>query len=229
MNETNTILAAYLGVMPKTREENVLRLLIESGMNVVEAEEGSLLVLDEASQTLRFAMTVGNSDSEKKLLGQSVPLGKGLSGLAAATREVQIGAPTFKDITQHERLEGDGNEPEAVIAAPMLVGDDLIGVLTAVTFVRGKRFSGKQAELYGRFAIVAGLLVEQTRRLAAYESANAAALVSADAMGERGRQEQDIVESIGRLTRERPEALAHAAALLAAVEALALPGLGGTR
>mgnify|MGYP001255404572 CR=1 FL=1 len=227
MTENTSILSVYLGVMPRTREEHMLRLLIESGRRIVGAEEGSLLVMDEATETLRFAMTVGNPESEQTLLGQSVPLGKGVTGLAAATREVQTGAPTFKDIKQTERTGSEGNEPEAVIAAPMLLGEDLIGVLTAVSFARGKRFTSKEAEVYGHFGMVAGLLVEQSRRLVGYETGSAEALAKSVALGERGRLERDIIESIGRLTRDNPDSLSQIAVLLAAVEGLVLTNRGG--
>ena len=58
--------------------------------------QGSLLVLDEKKKELVFAMTIGSRSSEMTLIGQRVPLGKGITGLAAQMREVQIGAPTFK-------------------------------------------------------------------------------------------------------------------------------------
>lgn len=43
-----------------------------------------------------LTMTIGNRSSEMTLIGQRVPLGKGITGLAAQMREVQIGAPAFK-------------------------------------------------------------------------------------------------------------------------------------
>ena len=58
--------------------------------------QGSLLVLDEKKKELVFAMTVGNRSSEMTLIRQRVPLGKGITGLAAQMRGAQIGAPAFK-------------------------------------------------------------------------------------------------------------------------------------
>lgn len=152
-------LATYLAIAPKSPEEHVLRLLIELGAQVVNAQEGSLLVYDPEKNDLVFAMTVGGADS---LIGQRVPLDKGLTGLAAATREVQIGAPTFMGVKQgEERAKG----PSGVIAAPMLVADDLVGVITAVTFEPDRRFTSKDGDLYGRLAAVAGVVVQQRRQL----------------------------------------------------------------
>lgn len=81
-----TVLDTYLGIAHESPEEKVLTFLIELGAQFVDAHEGSLLVVDEASKELVFAMTVGREASEEALLGQKVPVGKGLVGLAAQTR-----------------------------------------------------------------------------------------------------------------------------------------------
>src|SRR5213083_118567 len=135
------LLSIYLGILPQMPETKILRLLLETAIQVLGADEGSLLVYDAPSKSLRFAMTVGDKESAAKLEGQSVPLGKGLTGFAAVTREVQVGAPIYHDVHQTRKRSGGIGEPEAEIAAPMAVGEALIGVLTAVSFRSGKRFS----------------------------------------------------------------------------------------
>ncbi len=91
MAKPDSVLEAYLGVAYQSPEEKVLRLLIELAAQFGGAAEGPLLVLDEARQELVFARTVGSEASEEALVGQRVPVGKGLSGPAAQTREVQRG------------------------------------------------------------------------------------------------------------------------------------------
>ncbi len=208
------LLTTYLGILPQTSEETVLRLLIETGARAVGADEGSLLVLDEEAKELAFLMTLGSEEAEAALKGQRVPLGKGITGLAASTLEVQIGAPTFKDIKQTESDTSEG-EPEAVMAAPMLVAEQLIGVITAVSFEQGKRFTSADADLYARFAGIAALVVDQNRRLAGHKS---------KAMGATGAQEADILDALSRIIARRPETLEQLAAILTAFEAVALAG-----
>lgn len=218
MADATSLLADYLGILPRTSEETVLRLLIETGARAVGADEGSLLALDEEAGELCFLMTLGSEASEDALEGQRVPLGKGITGLAASTLEVQIGAPTFKDIKQTEARSGDSG-PEAVMAAPMLLNDQLLGVITAVSFTDGKRFTSKDAELYARFAAIAALVVDQNRRLAATPGAP-------KSMGASGRLEQEIMGRLTRIITARPDALEHLAAVLKAFEALAAGGMG---
>jgi hypothetical protein len=140
-----------------------LRLLIATGLDMLGAEEGSFLVHDAEAGDLRFVMTVGNEESEAVLLGQRVPLGAGITGLAAERRAVQIGTPSYTAVTQAQHLAGSG--PEGVLAAPVLAGDVLVGVMTAVTFAKGRRFDVAAARSFGALAVIAGVLIGQAREL----------------------------------------------------------------
>ena len=62
-----------------------------------------MLLYDETRQWLVFALTAGNAQSEMKLRGQMVPLGQGITGLAAATSDLQIGTTTYTG----SRAKGD--------------------------------------------------------------------------------------------------------------------------
>jgi GAF domain-containing protein len=208
-------MARYLHIPPRSQAEQTLRLLVRMGVLVAGADEGSLLVHDANAGDLRFAMTVGSEESEQKLFGQRVPLGKGITGLAAVSREVHIGAPTFKDVQQTERHSGT-HGPEAVIAAPMLIEERLVGVITAVSFQPGHRFSAEVGRLFGGFAAIAGVLVDQAERLS-----GAAQDIAAPASGlASGGADARIVAAVARLAQSRPQALPQIAALIDSIEAL---------
>jgi hypothetical protein len=210
----------YFDLDVESPELQVMRLLVELCGQVVGAEEGSLLVVDHAQDPPReliFAMTVGNRQSEEALSGQRVPLGEGLAGLAAVTHEVQIGAPLYDGIQQAKRGEAPPGQPTAVIAAPMLIDDRLVGVITAVSFEAGKRFTSEHAALYARAASVAGVVVDQRRRIDALESRGAD-------VGAPGRPSGDdplarqVLDTAARLVDRNPYRLPEVARLLAALE-----------
>jgi GAF domain-containing protein len=207
-----SLLQTYLGIAPQTSEEAVLRLIVESGVLAVGADEGSLLVHDLESNDLRFAMVCGEEVSEAVLIGQHVPLGKGVTGLAAQTGDVHIGAPTFKDVEQSEAV----GTIKAVIAAPMQLGDDLIGVITAVSNHEDKRFSSRDGEMLGSIASIAAVVVDQAQRLRAMaadgEVDDARALPPSDPL------ERVILERIGRLLQRDPDTVRQVAAILEALE-----------
>jgi GAF domain-containing protein len=190
--------------------EATLRLLIWTGLQFLGADEGSLLVLDETTNDLRFVMTLGNEESGTMLIGQRVPLGSGVTGLAAATREVQIGAPIYRDIKQSERV--DGTAPEAVIAAPILIEDRVIGVITGVSFAKGHRFDSRAGGMFGGFAVIAGVLIDQEQRLAALTG-------GPDLYG---TSQAEISGRLANLARQRPEVMEDVTAIMRLVEQLAL-------
>lgn len=217
MTPSNRILSAYLGIMPRTPEAAVLRLLVELAVQYVGGDEGSLVVPDPRKNRLVFAMTTG--ESEKTLIGQQVPLGKGLTGLAAVTREVQIGAPTFKDIKQRKRAGSTDGQPTAVIAAPMLIRDELVGVITAVSFDPRKRFTATDASLYAKVASVAAVIVDQHRRLRDLENLHQTRR-PLKPISREDRGEAEIIDCVARLVRQRPRNLRDIRLLLGAVDSL---------
>jgi GAF domain-containing protein len=216
------LLSRFLGILPSTPEEQILRMLIELGCEVVGGHEGSLLVYDEREQLLHFAMNVSRTRLVASLVGKTLRIDQGLVGLAFATGEVQTGAPKYRDIGQRER-EGDASPtaPEAVIAAPMILGDDPIGVITAVSFEPGRIFSGRDARLYANFAAIAAIVVDLNRRLMAYRSGLSAA---SEGESERAQLERRVIGSMQRIMAD-PARLAAVAELLAAVEKMGSPAV----
>lgn len=208
------LMTRYLGLMPATGEDQVLRLIVETGVRAVGADEGSLLVYDPEANDLTFVMTYGSKESEGILIGQRVPFGQGLAGLAAETGEVQIGAPRYKDVRQSETMGGI----KAVIAAPMMLGDKLIGVITAVSNKDDKRFSMEDAQLYACLATIAALVVNQALMLRARAADTGATLqpaaLAADPLA------QDVLARVGRLLQRDTTTVRQLARMLEAVEAM---------
>lgn len=219
MTTADDILRRTLGLSRAHDEPAVLRLLVDLGRQVIDAEEGSLLVLERSRRRLVFAMTCGSRASEETLLGQSVPLGKGITGLAAATGEVQIGSTTYRGVRQSRRPGASARDPTAVLAAPMIVDGEVVGVLTAASFRRGRLFTSDDAALYAKIASVAGVVVDQRRHLDALERAGrrrAPARARTGAERERAR----LAGSVARLAAGGRGRLARVARVLSALEDL---------
>jgi transcriptional regulator with GAF, ATPase, and Fis domain len=210
------LLERYLGVLPRTGEEDVLRLIVETGARAVGADEGSLLIFDPESQELVFMMTYGGS--EETLIGQRLPIGQGITGLAAASGEVQIGAPKYKDIKQSEVI----GKIQSVIAAPMKLGDKLIGVVTAISTKPDKRFSMADGQLYACLSTVAALVVHQLERIRALEG-RAAPEAEPTALAVDPAQ-QEVMERISRLLQRDPQVVRQVATMLGAIEAMTPSG-----
>lgn len=222
MSETQRIQAElmqrYLGARPRTSEDQVLRLTVETGVRAVGGDEGSLAVFDPETNELVFVMTYGNAESEADLIGTRIPIGKSLMGLAAETGEVQIGAPRYKDAEQTEAL----GDVLAVIAAPMMVGDRLIGVITAISKQTGKRFTLEDGELYACLATIAALVVDQSLTL---RDASAKPGDAAEGVALVGDPlQQQVLERVGRLLQRDPNVVLQLSRMLEAMEAVVPPG-----
>ena len=205
-----------LGFTPDSQASRALRLVLRLAVTIVGADEGSLLVHDPSAGDFCFVMTEGAHGRCSVLRGQRVPLGHGPVGLAAATHEVHTGAPVFHDIYESKQLAAAGPQPEAEIAAPVLVEDRLFGVLTAVAFGAGRRFGAREAQTYGGFAAIAGVLVEQAQRL--HPVPTDAELPPHHA----GAAERRIQRALHRLAAHRPESMTHLAGIVEQVCAAVL-------
>jgi len=157
-------LAAYLSFGSTLEDDDLLRLSLEIGVGMMNADEGSLLLLDREKEELEFMMTLGSKESGKELKGQRFSIHHGITGLAASTGEPQTGSPSYHGIQQPDRAEGSRREPTAVLAAPMLVDDEVVGVITAVSFQEGRTFSSGDVRLYCKFANLCGNVIRQRLR-----------------------------------------------------------------
>ena len=217
MSRSTDLLSRCLAIRPASLEERTLRLILELGTELVGADEGSLLVLDEEANELELTMTVGSHESEAALRGQRVPVGQGVTGLAVLTGSVQVGAATYTDIQQSIHRDPEGKGPSAVVAAPLLAGDLVVGAITGVSFRPDKRFGGEEADRYARFASIAGVVIDQRRRLAMVDPTTGEDWFET---GGGGAAEQQLVQRVGRLVQNHPQSLEALNRLLEAVEAL---------
>jgi len=192
-----------LGLQDDRNIQFVLEQLIQIGLRILHATQGSLLVLEPDRKNLKFAMVAsqpGWTNFQKlfvDLVGKTVPIGEGITGMAALTHDIQTSTRVSGDKFFHVR--GDGS-PNAVLAAPMLIGDQLIGVITAVSFDKRKSFTAEECATYGMFANVAAVVVDQQQRLAALAHAP-----MAEAMGTQERKECELVRNLLEIVRARPE------------------------
>ena len=157
-----------LGALDDADVRRVLVQLIRLGLDVVSADQGAMLSVEPDGKSLRFAMVASREglrnagEMSESLIGQTLPIGEGVTGMAALTHDIQ--AESRMGSGRIRSMRGDGS-PNAVLAAPMLIGDELVGVITAVGFQRKKPFSTAECRSYGAFADVAAVVVDRQRRL----------------------------------------------------------------
>ncbi len=163
ITEGDKILLAA-GFLEPARVKLSFNLLIRLALKVLGADEGSLLKYQKKDNVLQFVCTVGG-DIPASLEGKVVPVGKGITGMAALTREIQIG-------TRENGLFNvpDDGAPHSVIAAPVLLDEELIGVMTAVSFDIRKSFTMDDYRNISIVAQLGAILLAHEQQITSYHS-----------------------------------------------------------
>ena len=198
-------LAAYLSFGEELKDDELLRLIMEIGVGMMSADEGSLLLLDKKRQELEFMITIGEHEVQQRLKGQRFSMHKGITGLAASTGEPQTGAPTYHGVKQADYKKKHPNEPEAVLAAPMLVEGEVIGVITAVSFKKGRVFSSQDVKLYSRFSQLCGMVIRQLRREEAVRNMLLGKKGGVKFLKPSDKAAVDIARNLGNLSQKRKD------------------------
>lgn len=182
-----------IGAQNELQIKFLLEQLISIGIKILNAQEGSLLLADEKKSILTFVMQVGK---EQKLVGKTVPIGEGITGMAALTRDVQSASAVTGGNFFYVK---DAGMPTSVLAAPMLADDELIGVITAVSFDKKHTFSVEDCSTYGMFANIAAALVKQQQTL------NLLSSPQTEIASESTKIEYNLTKSFLELIRTKPQ------------------------
>ncbi len=181
INEIANQLASEMGNV-----DRLLHLITENAVQILGAEAGSLLLVDEESGHLEFHVVVGGGGQD--LIGTRIPAG---SGLAGAT--VERGTPIIvNDPSRDARWYGDLDGPDDLVAAldrgerydlasddaalddagfqsrailsvPLMIGGRAIGVLQTINKADGSIFIDEDADLLETFAGQAAVAIENAR------------------------------------------------------------------
>ena len=153
---------SLVGIQNQNEVLHAFQLLISLGLKLLGADEGSLLVFRKKERDLQFAATVGNKANEL-LVGKTVPLGKGITGMAAMTGEIQSSSRAAGG--NFYSVQDDGT-PNSIIAAPIMLDDELIGVITAVSFDKGKVFSSTDCQNFSILSELGAVIITQEQQIA---------------------------------------------------------------
>ena len=126
------------------RESEALTLLsqvLDSAIHAIGAEDGSLLVPDEDTGELVFVLVRGES-TKANLIGRRLPARRGIAGWVAEHRR----GTTVNNVPADERFYPELDvefdyRTSSLLAAPLLGGNRLLGVVEVVNKQNGKLFS----------------------------------------------------------------------------------------
>lgn len=147
-----------------TEQHDLLEQVVQTAMAVIHARAGSLYLADEAADALVFEVALG--EKAEPLRGQRLQLGRGISGWVAVTGQ----AIALADVRRDERWAEEigyaiGYTPKTMLAVPLVVRDDVIGVLQLLDKETDEPFDTVDMHTLGMFAQQAGVAIAQSERV----------------------------------------------------------------
>ena len=181
----------------------LLQSVVETARAIFDAQASSIFLLDETDGALVFEAVSGKGEGD--LVGRRFPAGRGVAGWVLQSRQpIEV-----DDVDEDERFARDLAEstdyvPRALMAAPLLHGDEVLGVLEVLDRSREVRTTLAAMDLLALFsaqAAVALRLVRHGRRTRPEEDGP-----GADGPGVDGLAVDGLVRALAALRGERHEA-----------------------
>ena len=154
-------------------QEPLLLNILQSAVEILNCEAGSLLMVDNQTDELVFRVTVGPVAQD--LINIRLPPGKGEAGKAVKTRLPVVvndvtSSPEWFSKTDRET----GFHTHAILVVPLEVKEKVIGVIEVLNKKDGFPFSQEEVELLSAFASQAAVAIENARLYTSTDQALAA-------------------------------------------------------
>ncbi len=158
--------ALYQAGVVLSQSQNVSSLLtkiIELALNVIGANVGSVMLLDESKEELTIAAAVGTSEEMRKKV--RLKLGESIAGYVA-----QNGEPLLvQDIKSDKRFSKFGKgkyDTNSLISVPLKLKDRILGVLNLSDPKHGTVFEENDLKLLVTFASQAAVAIDDAENFA---------------------------------------------------------------
>lgn len=146
----------------------VLEQILHSITRVMQAEAGSILLLDPATGDLVFEVATGAEAQVVKRV--RVPVEGSIAGLAVRTREPVVIDDATRDPRHYKKVdEHAGHVTRSLVAVPLVVNDEVLGVVEAINRLgsggaeRFGVFRPDEVELFRAFADQAAIAIQNAR------------------------------------------------------------------
>jgi len=150
---------------PETDLLQLLEDLLASTLAVLGSSDGSLLLLDDETEELVFAVVRGQASA--RLKGYRLPPGKGIAGWVADQRQPAIVHDVHKDPRFYPQVdEAFGFHTQTLACVPLVIGERVLGVIEAVNKVSDREFSAEDHHLLMVVAQLAAVAIQRAETVA---------------------------------------------------------------
>ena len=167
INEVSSLITSTLNL------RKALALIMDKSVELLGAEAGSLVLVDEATGELVFEMTAGPASAN--LAGVRLPPGTGIVGAVAREGRPILIRDAQRDDRWYRGLDDSTTfVTRSLIAVPMISRGQVIGVIELLNRRDGSPFDADDERLLGAFAANAAIAIENARLFTRTDQALAA-------------------------------------------------------
>lgn len=150
---------------PQTDVLGLLDDVLISALTAVGASDGSLLLVDEDTDELVFAVVHGQARDQ--LTGFRLPLGEGIAGWVAENKSSTV----VKDVQSDRRFSARVDtlfdfQTRSLACVPMVDGERVLGVIEAVNKTYDREFSDQDHDLLRVVAQLAAVALSRAEKFA---------------------------------------------------------------
>jgi putative nucleotidyltransferase with HDIG domain len=140
----------------------VRRRAMEAATQLMKAEVGSLLLIDENKQQLYFEVALGDQEDTLKTI--TLNMGEGIAGWVAQNGEPLIVNDPEKDPRFYNGVNGKtGFKTRNLICVPVKIKKKVIGVLEAINKQGGENFDQDDISLFTSLADLVAIALDNAR------------------------------------------------------------------
>ena len=160
--ELDNLLKATEAIASAMQLDPLLDTIMELGMNVMDAEGCSVLLVDEKEKKLQFVAASGAKKEEVKKL--SLDMGEGVAGWVAQNDQPLL----IEDVSQDTRFSKKvdktlGQETKSLICVPLKVKERTIGVMEVINKKGNRTFNQSDMVLFKPLSAQAAVAIERAR------------------------------------------------------------------
>jgi len=154
----NVLEKVYRSIAPVLNREELYEAILERSSELVEAERGSLMILDNKSNVLSIKASKGIdrrvTDSLRVRVGEGSISGSiAARGVPVMVKNIEDEVPSWKNRSVYKT--------KSFIAIPLKLEDRVIGVINVSDKINGGSFSDHDMELLQSFASFASIALER--------------------------------------------------------------------
>ncbi|MCB0166950.1 MAG: GAF domain-containing protein [Anaerolineae bacterium] len=225
VNELQSLFEISRLVSSTLQVAEIPRLLLQRAAEIVQAECGSLALIDKQRSGVVFQLAYDAAGIEVKGLRNFVmPLGQGIAGLVAETGQPVIA----NDVKQHPAWsplsdQMTGFTTKQLVAVPLIAEGEIIGVVELLNKKEGV-FDQDDVDLMGLVASSVASAIQNARQYESLKQANQALhqaheqRVAAERWAVLGKAAANLAHRINNTTTLIPIAAQHTLELLAPVD-----------